>query len=170
MKSIQEETFFSLPLNSQIATFNKKAEKLTTEKAAIENELAALKVAALSGSVDELAGLTKKRDALKSRLLSCLIETAKLGEQRGSFQPQINEAFLAERQTREAALLNRTKEIETVFKEHGLASLFLQGVTLQTCQPLKGAVDAVRTVPKVLTEQDTAQMTALRNQIATMMA
>jgi hypothetical protein len=170
MRNIENQAFYSKELSKQIETFNTEADKLTTERQTLEGELGGLRAQALSGDVSELAGLSKRREGLKGKLLTCLIDSVKLAGTRGGFQSAITAAYADEKAKRETALANRTEEIEQVFQRHGLSTRCLQGVMNETTAGLKNGVRDVVNAPKIETEADRATVLELRNKIAELMA
>jgi hypothetical protein len=169
MRNIEVQQFYSQDLRKGIEAFNLQAQQLDSERGQLEADLLHLKTEALSGSVEALATLTKRRENLKTKLLTNIIDSVRLAEERGKFRQPINEAYASERVKREEALAKRADEIEAVFQEHGLSMHLLNGVKLDTCAILKSAVQDVRQPPRIETEQDQALIVALRQRISEMM-
>jgi hypothetical protein len=166
MRTIEVQKFYSKDLQKKVEDFNQQAEALDSERTTLEADLAQLKADALSGDVDGLATLGKRRDGLKSRLLNNLIQAVKLAEGRGQYQAAISKAYADELKARQEALTTREAEVDAIFQREGLGTRLLQGVRVETCQPLKGAVQEVTQPPKIETETDKALITELRRRIS----
>jgi hypothetical protein len=169
IRNIETQAFFDKGLSSKIEAFNSEADKLTTERATIEGELGTIKAQAMTGDIDGLATLGKKRDQLKAKLLTNLIDSVKLSGTRGGFKSAITEAYTNERAKREEILSKREAEITDIFQRHGLGSRFLQGVLNESVSGLRQAVRDVVNVPQIETDSDKATVQELRSKIAELM-
>lgn len=170
IRQIENEAFYDKALQNKIENFNMEASGLQSDRTAIEAELATIKAQALSGEVDQLAGLAKKRDTLKAKLLTNLIDSAKLEGTRNSFRVPIEEAYKAERVKRQDTLDARLREINEVFETHGFGTRYIQGVINQTTPQLRYNVQEVIYPPKMETDIDVANVMEMRKKIAELMA
>jgi len=169
IRHIQNESFFNHELQAKVESFNLDASNLTNDRASTEAELAGLRGQAMNGELEGLAGLGKKRDALKAKLLTCLIDSAKLESTRAPMQADVTKAYEVEKAKRETALANRETEIKELFEKNGLESRFLQGVVNGSVAGLRQGVRDVTTAPRLETEQDKANVLEMRLQIAELM-
>lgn len=170
IRTIENQAFYDKGLSSKIEAFNSEATTLDSERGQIESELATLRTAALTGDVDGLAGLGKKRDSLKSKLLNNLIQSVKLAESKSGFQVPIEEAYFVEHKKRDNELLARGQEVEEVFKRHNLSTRLLTGVKYETCHGLRVSVADAAQPPKIENDTDRAMIVELRNKIGSLMA
>jgi hypothetical protein len=169
MRNIELQQFYSKDLREGIEAFNLQTEQLNTERGQLEADLAHLKTEALSGSVEALTTLTKRRDNLKTKLLTNMINTVKLAEDRSTLQEPVDQAHKEERAKLQDAQSKRMEEISFVFEKYTLPMRQLQAVTLEACQPYRAQLLSFQNVPKVENDSDRLETATLRRKIADMM-
>ncbi len=170
IRKIDAAGFLPKQLQTEIAAYNTRAAQLDSERSGIQNDLQAIRQEAVSGDVDGLATLRKRREKLRDQLVQNLVASVKHIEQRGTFaEPVRQAAAAAERQARQR-LKKRRAELESILEANGIVGVTLPGIlnesTANENQAVRVAAESAR--QNLVEEIDRQAVAALRRQIAEM--